>query len=426
MPIRAEGQESPQTSGWGKIGCILFPLSCSGLLIVLILLIAMVPSVLKFGGERLAQNPFGTAPGSGGGGSAVDCSGVASVPANYKPWVKEAADKWLGGDEAALIALIQVESAWKATAKNSTSSATGLGQFTYGTASGVWNGRKVGKGMPEFIGGSDGRGRTWSAGVVTNPASDNDARLDPERAIFATAHLFSTQLARYGNVREAYERGYHTYSNAEQERAAKAAGARLQGIYDKIRQEGCQQVGPSGPAAPETGATQTGERIASIAEGLIGTTTAIDPKTGENVFNCNAATRSCASFVSTVLQRAGVTNRFEASTTGLWNNSGGSIVIPRGGLLVLAKLQRGDVIWFGDGIAARARGNNGAQFDHVGIYVGNGTIVDTSSSTKQVVKRSIQTHRFMAAKRFGGNVTAQLPPSLARLSEVAIIKEMYE
>lgn len=147
--------------------------------------------------------------------------------------------------------------------------------------------------------------------------------------------------------------------------------------------------------------TNRGEAIATKAEGYVGQSTYIDPVTGENVFKCNAPTRSCASFVSTVLNETGVTRIFERTTTALWNNTGGKVIVDRGGTLDLNLLTRGDVVWFGLGNTARY---SGALFNHVGIYVGDGMIVDTSSTTKQVVKRSITTHsgsnRFTAAKRF--------------------------
>ncbi len=330
--------------------------------------------------------------GSDYGGGAVDCSGVATVPQQYLPWVKQASDTWLSGDQAALIALVQVESAWHADAHNSSSSASGLGQFTTGTA----------MGMREFVGGDDTTGRVWPPGEVTPARGPNDARYDPERAIFATSHLLHGQLGRYGNnLREAYERGYHTYNNPEQERAAKAAGERLMKIYDDLKASGGCQVtgGTTGGTVP---ASEIGEKIASTAERYIGYTTSIDQSTGENTFKCNAPTRSCASFVSTVLKESGAWDQFIGNTTDLWKNSGGTVVVAPYGSLDLSKLQRGDVVWFGRGQPPRYPG---MMFNHVGIYVGNGLIVDTSSSSRNVQKRSITTHRgsaaFSAAKRFG-------------------------
>jgi len=144
-----------------------------------------------------------------------------------------------------------------------------------------------------------------------------------------------------------------------------------------------------------------GAWIVALAEKYKGTTTRPDSD-GENAFSCSVATRSCASFVSTVLQEAGVTKGFSANTLGVWRNPTGRVIIDRGGALDLAKLQPGDVVFFGDGSFATYEG---ALFNHVGFYVGNGMIIDTSSKEKKVVKRSINVHQgrnsFAAAMRFG-------------------------
>lgn len=149
------------------------------------------------------------------------------------------------------------------------------------------------------------------------------------------------------------------------------------------------------------GATAVGDRIVAIARGYIGTTT-VSANGDGNVFRCNAATRSCASFVSTVLQEAGAMTGFYARATDIWNQGGGTTVIERGGKYDAEKLQPGDVVFFGNGNTGVA----GSIFNHVGIYIGDGQIIDTSSSQKKVVgPRAITVHSgsnsFNGAKRFG-------------------------
>lgn len=182
--------------------------------------------------KRIAEPVGGSSAGTDGtDGTGIDCSGVASVQKEYLTFVQGAAKQWLRGDEAALIALIQVESGWNRTATNPNSSAAGFGQFISSTA----------RGMTEFN----------AAKIYDRPNPDrtpDDDRFVAEKSIYAAAHYLSRAMERYdNNLREAYERGYHTYRNAEQERAAKAAGARLASLYDKLRSSGgCKSSGDAG------------------------------------------------------------------------------------------------------------------------------------------------------------------------------------
>jgi len=167
----------------------------------------------------------------GGGGSGYDCAGVADVPADYYQWVKDAANLRLGGDEAALVALIQIESGWDPTIMNDpsdTSKAAGLGQFLLSTAEGG--------GYPEFTGGTDDVGKSWP------PADPVTSRLDPERAIYATAHKLGLHLKDSGgDLKTAYVEGYHSYCRdlsqpkcVNQKNASEAAGNRLMDKYNEI------------------------------------------------------------------------------------------------------------------------------------------------------------------------------------------------
>ncbi|HEY6072706.1 MAG TPA: transglycosylase SLT domain-containing protein, partial [Anaerolineales bacterium] len=176
-------------------------------------------------------------PGSGAG---VDCSGT-EVPAEYLPWVDDAANKELGGDEAILIALIEVESGWNYKAKNSSSSATGLGQFITSTARSMR---------------SSGRGFVSSNPIYDNPSPfeqfSDDARYDPKQSIYAAANLFGANVRNYlaqGMSREdayfnAYYRNYHGFSNAEQEAASRAAAERMMTIYRGLIESGACQEQP--------------------------------------------------------------------------------------------------------------------------------------------------------------------------------------
>lgn len=144
-----------------------------------------------------------------------------------------------------------------------------------------------------------------------------------------------------------------------------------------------------------------GSWIVADAKRYIGySTTKSD--SGENVFQCNVSTRSCASFVSTVLIDVGAPNPFAATTTALWNNPSAKTVIDRGGAFSLSALQPGDIVWFGTGTTANY---SGALFNHVGIYVGNGQIINTSSSQLKVVQEAISVFTGDMAvngvKRFG-------------------------
>lgn len=159
-----------------------------------------------------------------------DCSALTTADIkkirglNRKPqnewleWIRQAADVHLGGDQAALIALIHQESRFvvDATPKdkdgNTVSSAVGLGQFIESTA----------KAQPEFNGESeDFGGKKWTNGYIDN----KDPRLDPQRSIFAAASYLRQSYGKtkgrgcFANSRKdaalgcAYLFGYHTCSD---------------------------------------------------------------------------------------------------------------------------------------------------------------------------------------------------------------------
>ena len=175
-------------------------------------------------------------------GDKVDCSGL-KFNSTYYPWVKDAAAKYIGGDEAALIAMIQIESGWDPTAANPTSSAAGLGQFLTSSA----------KGWPEFTGGDDKHGTTWPAGTLYDQprGHSDDARFEAKRSIYAAAHYVGGLMTRYGSVGAAYQEGYHGYcknmSNPDcqsQLAAAKSARVKLEKYYNDLKSGSCTQSTP--------------------------------------------------------------------------------------------------------------------------------------------------------------------------------------
>ncbi len=113
---------------------------------------------------------------------------------------------------------------------------------------------------------------------------------------------------------------------------------------------------------------------------------------------------ACASFTSTTLWDAGVPNAIVGTTTALWSNKSLRIVIDRAPTASNSRINEsvmraGDVVWFGHGDEGRKR-YAGALFDHVGIYIGKGEIVD-SSGDLVIKRRPLTTHSFNGAKRYG-------------------------
>jgi len=114
---------------------------------------------------------------------------------------------------------------------------------------------------------------------------------------------------------------------------------------------------------------------------------------------------ACASFTSTTLWEAGVPNTIVPTTTELWKNRALRLVIDRAELASDSRINEslmrpGDIVWFGSGERARTR-YSGALFDHVGIYIGQGQIIDSSSTQTRIVQRPLTSHRFNGAKRYG-------------------------
>lgn len=254
-----QGPSEPWYLSW------LFLLGCSGPTATLLLIGAIIFFLVTasftsiVGGEKvpflkwMIQNAIGSYNGiavNSANGSSVDCSGAAKVPQQYLPWVQDAANKYLNGDQAKLIALIQVESSWNtnATTYNSSthvsaSSAAGLGQFLYGTA----------EDYVEFKGGTDRFGRHWSGGVIYHDKEAHnhmdDIRFQPEPAIYAAAEKWSNDLASHGNdLYSAYLYGYNGSGNSGKDPGAIKTAYELVQVYNRlVNGGGCQTTTTVGP-----------------------------------------------------------------------------------------------------------------------------------------------------------------------------------
>ncbi len=238
-----------------------------------LLLLIMIPLT---GGAYIRRNVFGIGERAGtstiAGGNTISCANVANVPSAYMPWVKDASGKWLGGDEAALIALIQLESSWDPKnypkqriqeGKNKgqlISEAAGLGQFLTSTA----------RGMNEFSGGSDSKGKNWPAGELIHPnpeGAPNDARFDPERSIYAAAHYMNQGKFLTRGLGEMYEVHYHGGSTPSQNAAARAGRERLEKIYNQIKADSCTEVASA--ASSDSGTTPVGRYAPPLPPALL-------------------------------------------------------------------------------------------------------------------------------------------------------------
>lgn len=183
-----------------------------------------------------------------GNGTGTNCAGSIDYVKDpqYLVWVKDAASKYLGGDEAILVALIQTESSWNPKNGAPTSSARGLGQFIDGSA----------RGWPELTGGDDKHGLIWPGGKIydkpTFESHPDDARYDAKRSIYAAAHYFGLSMERYNNDPvQAYMKGYHTFKNDAQEAEAKKGSDRMMETYNKLTNSGnCSQTGQPSSTTP--------------------------------------------------------------------------------------------------------------------------------------------------------------------------------
>ncbi|MEK7202012.1 MAG: CHAP domain-containing protein [Patescibacteria group bacterium] len=127
---------------------------------------------------------------------------------------------------------------------------------------------------------------------------------------------------------------------------------------------------------------------------------------------------ACASFVSTVLQNAGIPNPIEAGVDGIWRRPFYKIVVSRPDIKSAgyynqnkSKLQVGDIIFWGDGSCSKG---GSVLFDHIGFYIGGDEAIDNSSGGKdgtpppQIRRRGAASRSscivFNGAKRYGSDL----------------------
>jgi len=171
----------------------------------------------------------------------VDCTGV-KIPKIYLPVIKQNAKRFLGGDEAIVIALISIESDFNYKDLSSTG-AVGIAQFTGPTAR-----------------DSQGAGMFKGLKIITVPRANfptvtpaeklsflttypYEGRLQPSPSIEASAHKIGSAIKKYGGLREGYAQGYHRFSNETEKNAAYSAADKLTKVYNKIKSGGgCKEL----------------------------------------------------------------------------------------------------------------------------------------------------------------------------------------
>ncbi|MEK7170772.1 MAG: transglycosylase SLT domain-containing protein [Patescibacteria group bacterium] len=182
----------------------------------------------------------------GGGGSAqaaqsaalepVDCSGT-KVPKIYLPVIKQAAKRFLGGDEAVIVALVSIESSFNAKDISGTG-AVGIAQFTGSTArgtqsAGLFKGLKI-----ITVPRANFPTVTLAEKQSFLAAYPSEGRLQPNPSIEAAAYKMGFAIKKYGGVREGYAQGYHRFANESQKADAYSAADKLMKIYEKIKTDG--------------------------------------------------------------------------------------------------------------------------------------------------------------------------------------------
>lgn len=156
-----------------------------------------------------------------------------------------------------------------------------------------------------------------------------------------------------------------------------------------------------------------GEWIAEEAEKHIGKVTNFCEITGNDSPNLG-----CASVVSVIMNRAGAPQRLETGQFAIWRNARLMLIVDALPDHKLSrdlytqnkdKFQRGDIIWWGNGIR---KGKVVGLQSHIGIYIGNGQVVNNSSGKSikagEAVPVSSRIDRtdttFNGAKRYGATL----------------------
>lgn len=198
-------------------------------------LFTLVPNAVKAVYEALFG---GGAPVAGATASAtmqpIDCSG-AKIPKIYLPVIKQAAARYLDGDEAKLIAVISFESDFSA-ADISNTGAVGLGQWVVDDK--TWDAQKNGpfKGLLiKVVPRVDRLHITETEKQSFRVTYPQEGRLQPEPNILATAYDLKKDLKlKNGDFRLAYAEVYNAEGAPKQYQNAD----KMMAIYNKITGDG--------------------------------------------------------------------------------------------------------------------------------------------------------------------------------------------
>lgn len=181
----------------------------------------------------------------------INCGGVA-VPTVYLTYIKQYANRYLGGDYAVIIAVIERESGFNPK-DISNSGAVGIAQFVGPTAQGLKDDTE--KNIALFKGltitvvpradKSDKHFVTPAEKAAFLQNFPLSGRLHPLPSIEALAYKMKNALkVQGGNLREAYAINYHTIGKkGEHKAAAYAAADKIVATYNKINDGGgCQEL----------------------------------------------------------------------------------------------------------------------------------------------------------------------------------------
>ncbi|OGD56616.1 hypothetical protein A2V71_00265 [Candidatus Berkelbacteria bacterium RBG_13_40_8] len=128
-------------------------------------------------------------------------------------------------------------------------------------------------------------------------------------------------------------------------------------------------------------------KVVSLAMNAVGTSNA--------TYLPKDPAHACAAFTTTILTQAGAISSPNNSAQGFWDKGGGQTVIPQGGQLNNSVLKPGDAVFF------TGTYDNGAYFTHVGVYIGNDRVINTSSVKGVVDNDSLTGYgHFGGAKRY--------------------------
>jgi hypothetical protein len=170
----------------------------------------------------------------------VDCGAGTNVPQIYLPVIKQASDRYLGGDTAILIAVMNHESTFNPKAISDTG-AVGIGQLTADTARRI---QRTSKEFKELL-------------IVTVPRADKSSKhsvTSAEKTTFLQTHPDSGRLQpvpsimwmafeikrgldlQGGKLRDAYAINYHTLGDDKE--AVYATADKIVKTYNDIKTAG--------------------------------------------------------------------------------------------------------------------------------------------------------------------------------------------